>query len=1182
MLNMKKGLALVLAAATAFTFAPVAGLTAPAVANAAVSDGFEWKSVTLRAGESYIFGATASNAYVLLKINGSVYQISVNKVFTMNAAGVPGAAKLDKDVTLTGSAISGTANKSITPGTFTIPETSPVSELSSSDLKNLTVSGAEIADTLTKKDDNTASVVKKAAQALTGLETANAAGQEVPAEVYAAFDVTVYHVKADGTVEELKDGSIPYTPSGTGYSASALPNGTSLTIPENLFATTTKKNSSTNKLEKVPVGTNGSYNSGTGEYANAIDGVESVIRRKDGFYLNNVKIYVNDTTTSRDYQLTKDGDLQFFHAGYQSGNTSVSYTGTNDAKADETTKISDLIKNKTIVPYTTTKDNGARIDNFNTENINGVDHDYLVVDIFVKSAGSHTFTIGDFSEWARRNGDADITFTVNAGQSHAEIPNLDIVEAYYKDYATTNNTINSGVRYYTDSNGVNHYYYTDIALGDSTWNTNEKVYGLTLNNSYKGYAIEGLSGYTNGEYTRKTMASWTGVLVDDAEITVPSMPARDGASVDANGYLKLNGNADQINTYEYSGHGAYWVPSDAPSEKITTIAALEAYQKAHSTVTVTFTYVPAEDGTYTKSGSTNNYVWFVNTTAPTSSRQKVTVSAKSKSLDDVVATTDLPFTVDKNDNILDLLSVNDAFGWNTTSDAQATNPYAHAGEVSTDHPTLTRSDDDYQTAILDGLNLKVQNKGKFVVRSEGNQVEFRSSDPSIIDVNATTGEYTVKGEGRATVYIFTDKTQNYNAFAARVIVYVNDYATDHISLEQSAATNPTSSEVDMDVPANASKPGAVTQDTLTITSAAGLQDDVKVTSSNDKAVTVAKKDSTHWTLTSVGEGTATITVTTPNTTKTDKVARVAGQTRRFNVRVWSKAPADFTFSPVTLRVGENVNLNDSLKVTTPANFRVHFDKVVNKNFRTGSTIYSLSDADQKQTTSRLYGQNSGEGSVAATVLGTDTTRPTTITAKVTVLNSAADSVNTITLGADSQNVLLNVGDTKTISASNSKDGSKTVTFKSDDESIATVAPQAASGSAVVTAVKAGDTTITVTGNDGATAKINVKVVAKDTAKTVAVPSKVKTIKVRNVKGAKAKISYTKLAKVDGYKVVYKYKKNGKLVRKTFVNKAGVGSKTVSVPKNTSVKVWVRAFRLNDKNQRVNGAYKTKTFKTDKK
>ena len=164
--------------------------------------------------------------------------------------------------------------------------------------------------------------------------------------------------------------------------------------------------------------------------------------------------------------------------------------------------------------------------------------------------------------------------------------------------------------------------------------------------------------------------------------------------------------------------------------------------------------------------------------------------------------------------------------------------------------------------------------------------------------------------------------------------------------------------------------------------------------------------------------------------------------------------------------------------------------------------------------------------------------------------------------------------------------STAISFSVDDTTVAT----AVSGGAIkVTGVKAGSTTLKVTAagdsKKGIAEKtIEVPVVVTDANTTpeneVTVPGKVSKIKLYNVKGAKLKINYSKIKGVAGYKVVYKYKKNGKTVRKTYVTTAG--SKTVSVPKNTSVKVWVRAYNLNSKGQRVNGSYKTASKKTDKK
>ena len=186
------------------------------------------------------------------------------------------------------------------------------------------------------------------------------------------------------------------------------------------------------------------------------------------------------------------------------------------------------------------------------------------------------------------------------------------------------------------------------------------------------------------------------------------------------------------------------------------------------------------------------------------------------------------------------------------------------------------------------------------------------------------------------------------------------------------------------------------------------------------------------------------------------------------------------------------------------------------------------------------------------------------------------------LSVKEDRVVVKVGETAEVHPT----ASTAISFKVDDPTVAS----AVSGGAIqVKGLKAGSTTISVTAaadtSKGIAEKtISIPVVVTDANTTpeneVTVPGKVSKIKLYNVKGAKLKINYSKIKGVAGYKVVYKYKKNGKTVRKTYVTTAG--SKTVSVPKNTSVKVWVRAYNLNSKGQRVNGSYKTASKKTDKK
>ena len=94
---------------------------------------------------------------------------------------------------------------------------------------------------------------------------------------------------------------------------------------------------------------------------------------------------------------------------------------------------------------------------------------------------------------------------------------------------------------------------------------------------------------------------------------------------------------------------------------------------------------------------------------------------------------------------------------------------------------------------------------------------------------------------------------------------------------------------------------------------------------------------------------------------------------------------------------------------------------------------------------------------------------------------------------------------------------------------------------------------------------------------IAKPAKVSGLKVTNVKGAKAKVSFKKVKGALGYKVVYTVGK--KTVTKT-VTKTSV---TLKVAKGKKVTVKVRAYNKSVKGKTQFGAYSAKkTLKTDKK
>jgi hypothetical protein len=97
---------------------------------------------------------------------------------------------------------------------------------------------------------------------------------------------------------------------------------------------------------------------------------------------------------------------------------------------------------------------------------------------------------------------------------------------------------------------------------------------------------------------------------------------------------------------------------------------------------------------------------------------------------------------------------------------------------------------------------------------------------------------------------------------------------------------------------------------------------------------------------------------------------------------------------------------------------------------------------------------------------------------------------------------------------------------------------------------------------------------------IAKPAKVTGLKVANVKGAKAKVSFKKVKGALGYKVVYTVGK--KTVTKTLKGAAKT-SVTLKVAKGKKVTVKVRAYNKSVKGKSQFGAYSAKkTLKTDKK
>lgn len=1087
MLNLKKGLALVLAAATAFTFAPVANLTAPKTVEAAnVRSGF-----TMRIGDTLSFSGISGSGTITISKSGT------NQVATIS---VTDSSKLQvkSDGTVQGVDVYYVSSAT---NTLNVVTSGTGAQITATGSASTTVSPAAIGTNAGAK----ANVVRS----LFGEVEAQAADDtyRVDYDLPSGAAITITH--SDGTTDTINLTDTPGESNGSNTHSIIKTN--ELTIPYGAY--TNSSDTSTTHQEGNDV-------------AAYITGVDQTIRLQDGsgFYLKGVKI------------LRTAGDRHY----------TVSTVDSGIALYDNSKNIS---KNKYATSFNGKLDESAPVPDtaFGTRTTADGTEDYITLDIYVTAKGSHTFVLSDDDAWSRGNVNSDIRFTVSANYDESDIKGLQIypVDGY----------VSSGV----------------ASLGNPTqiYNTNEGVYELDLNKYVGGYAIAGLSEYEDSHTSthsndKKVKAiangtyvySWTGAQVtsdrgllndgfdDDTanhyygvRVTVPSMTDASESRLDENGFLTHPGYTYNTTGIDYENGKTYTVNSTTG------------------------------DRTY---ASSNKKIYTFKATAPTTEKSDLVVTATKNGK--TIATKTLKFTVDKSNNALDTLYVQDAFGYQINGETNASvngTGYVHGDETrGTDKLTFQKVNYRDNEWNLSGLNLQVQNKGKFIWTAESKDVEFRSEDSSILSFkDATSGEFTVGKAGKVKVYIFVGSTNNNYAKAATINVTVNDWAVDHLTVASSVEKNPVSNQVDLDYQGQTATP-ADKATTLTVKSAAGLKTKFDLSGSS---VSVAKVDDSHYTVTSTGTtGLSKITITSLN--DSSKAKRVNGNQTVVYVRVWDKPAAQFTLDAVTVNANDSFDLNSALHVTTPATWSVHFDKLADP-----SNIYSLTNKDQTQgntqTTSRLYANNTiGTGSYTATILGTSKTRPTTHSATVTVLNDTV--VNTIV--ADTTPLNLSVDQQATVAVATTQKKAFTVEASNDN-----VTAAVSGSSIVVTGKKAGTSVVTIKSEGAKDVKIGATVAAPNTNNDVTVvPAKVSKIKLYNVKGAKLKINYSKIKGVAGYKVVYKYKKNGKLVRKTYVTTAG--SKTVSVPKKTSVKVWVRAYNLNSKNQRVNGAYKTATKKTDNK
>lgn len=727
-------------------------------------------------------------------------------------------------------------------------------------------------------------------------------------------------------------------------------------------------------------------------------------------------------------------------------------------------------------------------------------------DIYLHAGGTHTITLVDLGP----NADG----TTTDGENLVLTINADQNKQTTPTAHVYTTTVSGGNAYYTKADLSNK---NDSAItAGAELNPQTSTYFLELNKYNPGYVLSFAVAGSSMNYT-----NWAGsqVTVTKAELT------------NANRSIQWANKE----AYTATGYGD-WTYSTSPKAVLNPSAGNSFTDIASSLAAWSNTKVSVNstDGSTVVSGL-NGTVF--KTTAATAGTDKIDVTFTGNNGGS--ASTSVQFSTERSEAAIDSLS-------------------SSVG-------TITKTATNYYT--LTGLNTQIVNSGKLTVKSESGDVRFISVDPSIFTIDEKTGEFKVLKKGETDVHVYVGGTTNNKAIAATIHVTVSPWATDSINITTDANveyyTLSGINYLDLDVPTQTAA-NAVREAKLNAVSAGKLATKWEVLTGKD----VVSVDQTGL-VKALKAGTATIQVSTSN----DVAKEIWGATKTIRVTVWTLPAAVFTVDPITVNVNESTLVTP--KVTSPANYSYTVNYVYNTN---GSKpdVYDLTNPGvtqnntnlNTQTTSRLTGKTIGTSSVYVTVLGTSANRPTTKTVGVSVLDK--NVVNTITLDAGSQSLVLKEGDTAQLKATSSK--GKAVTFEGGNADVATV-----STSGAVVAVKAGQTAVTAKSEGAADVVIPVVVVAKE--KVYATPAKVTGVKVTNKKGAKVTVKFAK----DKTNSTMKYYVQKKVSGKTSGKSIGSTKTTLSVKKGATIKVRVKAYYTDANGVKHVGAYSSwKTLKTDKK
>ena len=535
------------------------------------------------------------------------------------------------------------------------------------------------------------------------------------------------------------------------------------------------------------------------------------------------------------------------------------------------------------------------------------------------------------------------------------------------------------------------------------------------------------------------------------------------------------------------------------------------------------------------------------------------------------------YVVDRSDKSVDWIKV----GINKITDfsTDATGKWTAGTVGQTD--TLT-----YKT--ITDMDPYINNSTTIIVKSESQDLQFISSDNTIVTAEKTEGKYykakvTAKGPGTATVSIYVNGTNNNKGKIYNIPVKVAVNAIDAFdkSDSESLLSKESKDTIYLDA-ADQTAANAVKSDKLTIASKGGL----KITNVKSSDSSVVSIDPSTLTITSKANiadlaTPKTATITWESVTDTSK--HVSGNTGSIYVVVWSKPRADFDVDPVNLSlstVAGRTKLLQTNPVKTNVVWTVEDPGSKDELGEDTDAVFTLTNGTSNgstQTTATVVARAFGTGKVKALVTETATTRPT---AKIATVTVGAESQNQIT--ASQNSVLITEGDTATFNVSTS-DAKKPVTSVTiDNADVATVASGAAvSGQVPVTVkgVKAGTANITIKASGAADKVIPVVVTAKssvvDNTKT---PAKVTGVKVTNKKGGYVTVTWNKQ---DQKNIKYYVKKT--VGKKSSGKSVNGGKTTLTVKKGATVKVKVKAYVYDATGKKLVGTYsKTVTKKTDKK